>query len=561
MTSHNNHIRLEHLYGSSRFANLEDGHTAGIFAHQGLYHAMFSHGGPSIRLPIPRDTLIVGNTGCGIKQYTVFEQVLTCPYPMYVSDPDKAIAPVTIGNQASLGKAAHCFGDNDNALTQPPWFIVPEAINPFSVLTPGHPNLVQRIIRFMQCIVDPDNNPDLAQPRDVLDLAIRWGAIITHWRIQSRNSVTSLPDLFSVVKLIASDAAAWDRILESQFRRSSITQFRSLANEMRLLRSRQPEKYLGVLSVLQSALSFLESDGIAQKLGTEAVPVQHIIESRSTFYNLSKHRVLQKVFLMATMFAKQDANIREPMVFILDNRARLGKLELENGDYIDDQPEEIVVEEIWRSLAEIKSVLGDNGMNLKLSRFPVQQYSGLDNYTANAVSKMLGTTTIRYKSSRAKMQDDQLNASIALAIIEDRDPLEEIVRANAQKDTYDYQPRPLKKPEELVNMPLDGEIIFLKHTGCQPINGVRMSYDAKRSLRGKYLPHPRRDPPNRVRYQGRSGKLLEFPIAIGNVPAEWRHLPQYALGYRAVVQCTRGYRSIIKKPLRSLMRNIRFGSN
>ncbi|RLU01742.1 type IV secretory system conjugative DNA transfer family protein [Ketobacter sp.] len=549
---------LDNLHGSAKFETLKVCQAAGLTEARGLYYGLFSPDGPDIRLAAPKSTLLCGNEGAGKKRDTVYEQVATCEFPVYVNDPSGRIAAVTICNQSSLGKYAYCFMDEPGRLNRAPWFLIAESINPLSELKPDTPLLAAKIDRIVECMVEADSPSLAAFSQELIKLAGQWFGTIIHGHILVRNQATSLPEIYSQLMLASRNGPAWDRILETHFSNSPLPSFRRLASEMRFYRSRQPEKYLRILHVLLTVLDFLEHPETAQKLGGNARPLSQILATNFTFYNLSQHRVLQRLFFIALLMAKQENQATRPMAFIIDQRAHLGKLEMADGKYIKNQAASSAIIELWDSLVQLKNGLGETGMQLKLSRSQIQQFYDVDAYTAGFVSKSLGVTTVKYKSSRAKMQDDQFNASIALALIEGKDPLGDIVRINAQKDTYDFQPRALRKPEEIEQMPLNRQIIFTKGFQCAPIYGARKSYLSKVKLIGKYLPDPGHPPYNRIEVVMADNKQRTLPVRITTVPAPMRQFPQYASGYKAEVVPPLTLHRVAEKSLRSLLRKSGF---
>ena len=543
----------ESLYGSARFATWKDIQRSGLAANEGLYQGEFDDNGKTITLLSPANSLIFAAETGERKLDLIVEQLLTSRESIYVSDRLARYSAITIGNQAALNKKAYCFFDDESRLNRAPWFLIAEKINPLSVLIPDHPELKKRALRVAGILINPGRELTSVQIKDDLEKARSWFADLMCWLIKSNNRIIDLPEVYDLIRLIEGNPPQWDRILEQQMVSGGNPQFRQLAQDMRITRARQPNNYIRVIAFLHSSLEYLEQASLRTKLSREGRKLEEIIGEGFTFYNCSKLNELQSLFAITLMMAKQDQlGDGGTLLVMLDERARLGQLEQADGSYIDDQNNNIVIEEFWSSLSEMRKLLGESGMHDRLSRFSVQHYHTMDTYSAGLVSRMLGTATIKYKSSRAKMQDDQLNASIALAVLKGKDPLEEVVRANAQKDTYDVQARALKKPEELENMPLDRKIMLFKHIDCPPIEGRWKSYKSKTYLHGLYLPDPRYPPYNQIVVSGKRGRELTRRLIITDIPASLRNFPQYANGLRAVVEPSeklfKNIQKIWKKP-------------
>ncbi len=545
------------LHGSACFSEVNEVKHAGLVNQQGIYHGLFSQRGPAIRLALPENTLLMGTVGGGKKQDTLFEQALTYPLPLYVADPSNRVGPVAIANQANLGKRGFVYQDKRSRLAGPPWFLPSHKVNPLSVLRPNHPQLAHYIEDIVRAIIEQGNDNRSPQYKEDIILARQWLEILIHWRIQSRNQVTSLPDIFDLINYIATRSKRWGEILKNQFRRSGIASYQRLANEMTLIHHRQPDRYLRIISIIQTAFECMNEPEARELLAENGLRVDQILASNMSFFNLSQHRMLQRVMPIAFMLGRQDIEGQEPLLFLLDERANLGRLERDEGGYIRSQKEFLVVEEVWECFSQLKTVLGDTAMNLKLARFPIQQFYSVSAYTAAILSKKLGSTTVRYKGSRTKMQDDQFNASIALAVLNGQDPLEEVVRANAQKETCDYQARLLRKPDELENMSNDRQIILCKNR-CNPIYAMRSSYQSKSYLVGRYLPDPKHDQPNQIRVREANKPIKYYPIKIMTVPEQWRNLPQYESGYYAKVELPQGFKQKPLGALRSIVKKLPF---
>lgn len=528
-----NGFAMETMHGSARFAELQEVQSGGLCSDTGMYYGLYSERGPSLISAQPLNTLVVAANADERREQSIIERVMTCSHSLYVADCSGKIAPVVVASQFQLEKRAYCFTDSPGRLSGPPWFIPSAAVNVLSQLTPGHPKLFQRLERILSCLQSDDVTIVESRDRDIVPAALKWLSRIAHWHIQTRNRITSLPELGQLVDRIISHPRGWHQILTSRVATSPIALHKLLAQEMSNEQQRRPERYLKILAAIQSMLAFTAEPALARNLSVGGLSVQRLLDSNVTFFNLSKHAALQKMFTLAMIYAVVDKNLAAPVHFIFDERARLGNFEIAPGQYSEEQTDTITMEEHWDCISQIKSIVGEAGLNHRIDTFPLQQFFSVGTYTASFLSRRLGTATVRHKSSRAKMQDDQYNADIAIAVHNDEDPTANIIRAEAQKDTFDYFGRPLRKPEEIEHMPGNQQIICVKGFDFFSIAALRRSYQSNSRLRGLYLPSPSERYTNEVNVRSARNRIYTVPLKISVVPQELRHLPQFATGYWA----------------------------
>jgi type IV secretory pathway TraG/TraD family ATPase VirD4 len=170
-------------------------------------------------------------------------------------------------------------------------------------------------------------------------------------------------------------------------------------NEIKSLAINSSKTWLGVLSEMRRATSFLESPLIRKSLESEDFDPMTLQRGGATVYvilperNLNTHKswlrlVFGTTLKLCNFIAKKRVN------FLMDEFPILGRMDDFLRAFAFGRGQKISCWIIAQSLSQLKEIYGEEGLNTFLSNAKLRQFFGVnDYYTQKYVSDLLGMTT------------------------------------------------------------------------------------------------------------------------------------------------------------------------
>jgi type IV secretion system protein VirD4 len=221
---------------------------------------------------------------------------------------------------------------------------------------------------------------------------------------------------------------------------------------------------------------------------------------------------------------------------VLDEAGQLGCFEMMLRICTIGRAYDLILSMYYQSVGQVIENFGHQGLQTILASCQVRQFFGVRVHeTAQMISDMLGIATLHFQDVRTEQQAAQDKAEVIRKIMSGEDFTEAAMRLEYLKHSGDACARPLMTPSEIMEMPVNEQLLFISGVDCPPILGGRIPYFKQKKLLGHFLPNPYHRPYNQVVLPRWHGRPIKRALHIENVPQELCHFPQYQRGVRAVI--------------------------
>ncbi len=449
------------------------------------------------------------------------------PPRMLVNDPRGELAAISIHNLVRLGKAGYCinpFGLHGlPKLRVNPWALIDQKAATF------HADIKLLIADLIPR--SGSANSEYFEMR-----AREWCEALMKMIIHYTGSV-SMPGLYDLVN-DAENPTTWGQIFPAM----SATPFadvKRVAAEMQEKRENAPKERGAIMGEIFKCLNFMSDPAIRETLGGSDFSLDVLCKEDCNVYIIIPAEYaeltapMQRAIVGAAMLHKQRAPAAPRVLFLIDEAAQLGRFESLLRGYSYGRGMGIRMWSIWQDTGQIARNFGREALSGFLGSSQTRQFFGVrDLETARMVSSMLGMQTLEYNAELDQAAARRNKAHVLRELMEGGDPFEAGLNYAQQARaavTRTKQARALMTPDEILNMPEDGQLLFISGLGLKPIFASKYPYFTRREMAGGFMPNPYHPPVDRVRVPGFFGQRW-LRVVRERVPSKYAHLPQYQSG-------------------------------
>lgn len=527
-----------HPFGSARFAGPEEIARAGLHIQRPDSLLIgFSGNRPIFYRGMGGALLIAGARGGKLRDVLAYNLCSGIyAHSMLVLDMKGELAAIS---RDQTPERKYCLYWNPAALHGLPC----NRINPVDYLRIGSRSLVSDTKVFAENMIPPSGAPASSyfegRAREYLE-----AVILTLVR---RDAVLTLPALYDALNLLPAGGDAW---LDFAFEMAESGFPAAARVEQEIASSREDSTggFRGIIGELMKAVSCLSDPTLLESVSPpfdfslaqlcESIrPYQFYMMPPAEF--VSAWSPVIKALLVAGMIykARNPASLRQ--TWILDECAQLasGGFPLIPKLYTYGAGIGIRPWAVFQSASQMKA-LGPDAETIITSSAALRSYFAVrDLETATALSRMLGSESLSYTDEHRRAGALHARAQAVQALMHGGDPLRaglELAHHARMAAMPVIRGRPLRAPDEILNMPPDRQVIFLDGL-AHPLYAERRAYYDQVFMAGRYHPNPHHPPADAVRVMTRSGPAWRRVIK-GPVPREFAHFPQYAGGLWSVIR-------------------------
>ncbi|PHR60978.1 MAG: hypothetical protein COA43_04865 [Robiginitomaculum sp.] len=523
--THNEEFR----YGSARFADYEDIHSAGLLDKNGLPLGHFDN--DVLRLDSDGARLTIAGAGGG-KTTTLLSYILCLPntMPMMVLDPRGELASISIHTLAL--QSIYGYYWNPKRLHCLPF----HSINPLDDITLDSPHLHTDIQIVAQDLIplSGGGNSQFFEMR-----ARDWAGAMMKSRVE-QDGFVSLPSFYRMANKIEGDPRAWADELEAMLN-SRFEDVQRTASEMLTKQQDTPKEFGSILGEIYAHISFLHDPDLRASLEGGDFSLSGLVgQSRTARLHLMPpaefiglwSSVLRNMFSRVMTLKSRSPQARR-VLLLVDEAGQLGKADFLLKAFTFSRGAGLVVHAFFQDIGQIRRNLGADAVISFMGSAVVRQFFGIRDYqTAQLVSNMLGQETLIYDDEAAQARARKEARARGEAVLYGADPFEnanDYAHYEEEAQRRSKMRRPLMSADEIMNMREDQQIIFISGQNLPPILASKYPYFTRREMAGLYLPNPYHPPVDRVQVQG---MLLAkwLPVHSIAVPHKYRLFPQYQGG-------------------------------
>lgn len=517
-------------FGSASIAEREDFARAGMFDQQpGSMFLGFFDGRPVWYSGAGGALLVAGARGGKLRDFLAYNLCSgILQYSLAVLDLKGELAAISQNQTADLKFCAYWNPRGLHGLPQ-------HRLNPVDYVCKASPTLVSDVKVLCEQLVPLSGSRDGRyfehRAQEFLE-----AVILT---LVELVGVLTLPDLFRAVNLIPGGSDAW-LAFALEMARSEFEIARRVEEEIAASRQTSSNGFIGIIGEMLKALAPLSDPTLMTSVsppydfsmadlcaGSQAWQVYLMCPAE---YVSAWAPVLKSIFT-AGMIYKARAPHAPRQVWILDEAAQLKGFPLVQMMYTYGAGIGVQPLAVYQALDQLRATAPD-AETIIPSSAACQVYFAIRDYgSAQRLSAMIGQETLRYDDTRARADESHSRQQALRAILSGEDALAAGLRYAHHKKTAKMQAmqaRPVRTPDELLNMPGDRALVFVDGLG-KPAWLERRPYYEQQFMAGRYFPNPYHPPHDRVRVKSWIGwstlRVVEEPV-----PAAFRHYPQYRNG-------------------------------
>ncbi|MEQ8602859.1 MAG: type IV secretory system conjugative DNA transfer family protein [Marivibrio sp.] len=520
----------DHPFGSARFAGPEEIARAGLFTrephsllvgfidHQPLW---YSGMGGAMCVAGPRSgkltTLIAMNICSGIHLPS-----------MIVLDVKGELAAIS---QDQTPDRKFCLYWNPRGLHGLPQ----HRINPLDYIRKDSPSLISDIKVLAENKLPDSGGTDgryfPGRGREFIEaLAIT---------VTLRDGVLTYPALYQAINLLVMGGDAWlDFAFEMQ--ETGIESVRRIEEEIAASRADSSGGFRGIIGEITRAFSALSDPELMASVSPPFDAfLADVFAGDQTYqvYLMPPGETVEawgpviKAFFVAARTYKARAPSAPRITFVLDEIGNLGAFPLAMQLYTRDAGIGIRPWGFWQSAAQMKT-LAPGAETIIPASSALQNWFGVrDPQTANALSRQMGSETLRHVDQERALHAQHAKRKAAMAAFNGADPFAAAMEARHQAQLAGVpalKERALMSPDEILGLPPGKQIIFADGL-AHPILADRYPYYEMPSMAGRYHPNPFFPPVDRVQVMTSRGPAWRR-VVTEPVPRAFTHYPQYRNG-------------------------------
>ena len=423
-------------------------------------------GGQLLRYAGQAHLITIAPTRSGKGVGAIIPNLLTTERSVLCIDPKGENARVTAGARRRLGPV-HVL-DPFGVSGQPS-----AAFNPLERLAPDSLDLAEDAALLADALVhDPPGQVGEAHWNEEAKALI--AGVILH---VVHHEAPELRTLATVRHLLTSSPHEFRTMLEIMQKSASASGLIARAANRHLGKSER--EAAGVLSSAQRHTHFLDSQRIAQVLGRSDFEFAHLKTGRATVFlvlppdRLGTHaRWLRLLVAQAiSELARSPARSAEPVLFLLDEFAALGRLEPVERAFGLMAGYGLQLWPILQDLHQLWSTYGERAGTFLSNAGLVQVFNVADVDTASWVSKSIGSTTLSYQTT-------------GTSVSKGPGPFLFTQTTNSTSTSVHLTRRELLTPDEV--MRLEPWLEILLRQGHAPAIAQKVRYFADPEFRGLY---------------------------------------------------------------------------
>ncbi len=409
-----------------------------------------------------------------------------------------------------------------------------DRINPTSYLKKGSPSLVSDTKVYCQNVLPKSGSPT-AEFFEARAQSFLEAIILTIVEIDGE---LTLPRLYEIVNLIPGNSERWLHFA-FEMHKGGFEIARSVEEEIAASRENEGGGFRGILGEIMKAVAPLSDPSLMASVSPPftAHLEDMIAPGSSRLYLMPPAEFAEswspviKSLMVGLMIYKARAPQSVPQTWILDECALLGNFPLiarlfSYGAGIGIRPWAV-----YQSFDQMKAT-GPGADTIIPASAAVQSHFGIREIgTATRLSRQMGMQTLEYDDDLAQARAKLAQKEAAHTLLSGGDPVQAGLHLAHYGDAAGHrtkQARELMKPDEIMRMPADKQIIFADGL-AQPAYVDRGPATEQRSMACRFHPNPYHPPLDRVRVKTRFGHAWKRVI-VEPVPPEYAHLPQYANG-------------------------------
>jgi hypothetical protein len=370
----------------------------------------------------------------------------------------------------------------------------------------------------------------------------RIGQVVAH---EAYGGIT-LPQLYDMVNLIQGDG--WP-IIGRAMLDSPFADVQRTAIEIDTKRQESQKEFGAIMGEVAKTVDFLSDPAVSAMLDGGDFSLEVLCQQDCNVYNIIPVEYLiqlapmNRALIGAAMLYKQRHPSASGILFVIDEAATLGRFESLLRGYSFGRGMGIRMWTIWQDVGQISRNFGKDALSGFLGSSQLRQFFGVSDYeTAKLISDMLGTQTLEFDQVLEQERAAVQKAQAVRRLLAGDDPIAvglEMSYQNLAVVHRTKQARALMTPDEILAMPEDRQILFIRGLLKTPtIYAHKYPYYTRREMSGAYLPNPYHRPNDRVKIATPFGSFWRRVITEA-VPEKYAHLPQYPSGEWAFVK---GYR-------------------
>lgn len=416
-----------------------------------------------------------------------------------------------------------------------------DRINPVSYIHKDSPSLVSDVKVFARNMIGRTGAPGAVyfenRARDYLE-----AVILTLVQI---DDVLTLPRLYEVLNLIPGCGNEW---LDFAFEmaESGIELCRSVEEEIASARKSEGGGFRGIMGELLSAFSALSDPVLMASVSPPyTFSLDKLCDSNARYHLymmppaefISAWAPIIKAILVGAQIYKARQPSAPMQTWFLDECAQLKNFPLVVDLFSIGAGQGIRPWAVMQSGSQMKAI-GPDAETIITSSAAVRQYFAVRDYrSAQTVSQMLGAQTLDYDDELQQGRAALAKRQAIQAAMFGADPLAEGMKLRHHASAAQHrarQQRPLRTPDEVLNMPSDQQFIFADGLSGAILAQRRPYYD-QAFMAGNYHPNPYYPPADSVRIRTRFGHTTRR-IITEPIPPEFAHYPQYSEGCWSYVE-------------------------
>jgi type IV secretion system protein VirD4 len=526
----------EFRFGSAEFADERDLARAGLFGSGAASVLLGFHGHRPLRIGGQGGIVTVAGARSGklrdVLGYTVCGST---PGNLVVLDPKGELAAVS-QDQTALGK--HCVTWNPCGLHGLP----AHRINPVSYIRADSRTLVSDIKVFVQNVL-PLTGSAHAEYFERRGQEYAEALALT---LIERDGALTLPALYEVINLLVRPSEAW-LSFAFDMHESRFPLVRRVEEEIAENHRSESNGFRGIVGEIFKAFQALSDPLLMASVSPPYdFSFEQLVEGHERFNVylmppvefIGAWSAVIKAMFVAARITKARAPQAPGQLWILDEAGNLGAFPSIVEMFTYGAGQNIRPWAVFQSVDQMNK-LGPGARNIILSSAATRQFFGVrDLETARMVSAMCGVQTLAYDDTQAQNRAELARRQAMLAVLQGSDPVEAAIRHAHHKAAAEMpskQARDLRTPDEILNMPIDRQLIF-SDAVPKPIYAERRPYYEQRFMAGRFHPNPYfLQASDRVRVRTSYGHAWRWVIREP-VPERFAHLIQYRDGYWSHVE-------------------------
>lgn len=414
----------------------------------------------------------IGSVGSGKFTSAIAPNMLSYPGSCFVIDPKGEVCAVTAqARMTKFAQTVYRLDPFDTTEFDPKSEVFPlSTFNPLDALDARSDSLVSDAGSLASAIIAPATGK--ADPFWKNSAAELLTALIVF--VASAPETAGERHLGTVLRYLSSTSDEWETLFRKLIR-SDITALQNAGKAFGALDERTRS---GVIQQVRSELSFAVFPEIERTMRTSSLAMEELFKSKCTIYivlpanRLDSHKPWLRLMVAASLMVAgryKRAQLDVPVLWIIDEAARLGTMEEIPKAYALMRGYGVRVWSFWQDLGQMKACYPDHWSSLIGNSF-VQLLSVGDFDTADYFSKLAGTHEVQkvstsYSTSNSGQQ-----------------------RTSGSSKTYSMQQEAVIPPERLLHMQAWESYVRLPNQ--MPCLVGKLRYFEDPMLKGRAMPNP-----------------------------------------------------------------------